>query len=309
MEAILTLNQSKNSFVPRKIILADIAGVCFGVRRALKMAEEVRKERDGKITTLGPIVHNEQVISRMESQGIGTSANLEEIQEGTVILSAHGVSPKILERAKSQQLQIVDVTCPFVTKVHRTAKKLYQEGYQILLIGDPDHTEVKGIIGTIESIGGSVTLVSDVKEVPNLKLSKKVGIVSQTTQRNENYAEIVGAISKIADEVRAINTICGATDELQDAAVKMAREVEVAIVIGGKKSANTRRLRDICEEQGIPAYHIETADEIQEAWLEGKINIGITAGASTPDWMIEDIASTINGGKLPEDWQLHHPDE
>jgi len=133
--------------------------------------------------------------------------------------------------------------------------------------------------------------------------------VCQTTQRGDNWAAIVGAICRVASDVRAINTICNATDELQDAAMRLAKQVEIVVVVGGHKSANTRRLRDLCEEQGTPAYHIETADEIEAEWLEGKQIIGLTAGASTPDWLIEDVARRLNGGDLPEDWRLHHPDE
>ncbi len=293
----------------RRIVLARVAGFCFGVRRAVEMTQAARRERIGRLTTLGPIIHNEQVIARLQTEGVETAPTLEAIPEGTVVLSAHGVAPTVLQQARAQGLDIVDVTCPFVTKVHRMAKQLYEQGYQVLLVGDPGHTEVKGVMGAVEAIGGCVTRVSTPEDVRGLKLSKKVGIVSQTTQRAEDLAAIVAAVSRVAAEVRVYNTICGATDELQEAASQMAREVEVALVIGGKKSANTRRLRQLCEEEGVPAYHIETADEIEPAWLEGKTVIGLTAGASTPDWIIEEVARALNAGELPADWRLHHPDE
>lgn len=293
----------------RRIVLAEVAGFCFGVRRAVEMAHAARRERFGKLTMLGLIVHNEQVIERMRDEGIETAPNLEQITNGTVILSAHGVSPLIPQQAKAQGLSIVDVTCPFVTKVHRAAKTLVEQGYELLIVGDPGHTEVKGVIGAVEALGGSITVVSTPEQVRELRLSKKVGLISQTTQRGDNFAAIVAEVCRTTQDVRAINTICGATDELQEAAVRLARQVEVAIVIGGKKSANTCRLRQLCEEQGIPAYHIETADEIREEWLEGKEVIGLTAGASTPDWIIEEVACHLNYGRLPSDWRLHHPDE
>ena len=297
----------------RRIVLAHVAGFCFGVKRAVDIANAARLERVGTMTLLGPIVHNEQVIAKMDSEGIGTKPTLEEIREGTVVLSAHGVAPSVVTQARAQGLDILDVTCPFVTKVHRTAKQLYDQGYQVLLVGDQGHTEVKGIVGAVEAMGGKVTVISTAEEVRALqaeaKLSKKVGLVSQTTQRSGNFGEIVGEVAKTAVDVRAVNTICNATDELQDAAVRLARQTEVVIVVGGRKSANTRRLRQLCEEQGVPAYHIETAEEIEPAWLEDKTDIGLTAGASTPDWIIEDVARALNGGALPEDWRLHHPDE
>jgi (E)-4-hydroxy-3-methyl-but-2-enyl pyrophosphate reductase len=293
----------------RRIVLAEVAGFCFGVRRAVEMANAARRERLGRLTTLGPIVHNEQVIARMRDEGIETAPALEAIPEGTVILSAHGVAPSVLTNAKAQNLDIVDVTCPFVTKVHKAAKQLFEQGYQILIVGDPGHTEVKGVLGTLDSLGGKATLISFPEQVRELKLSRKVGLISQTTQRGDTFAAIVSEVCKRVPDVRALNTICGATDELQDAAIRLAQEVEVAIVIGGKGSANTRRLRQLCEEQGIAAYHIETPEEIQEAWLADKEVIGLTAGASTPDWIIEEVARHLNGGELPVDWRLHHPDE
>jgi 4-hydroxy-3-methylbut-2-enyl diphosphate reductase len=293
----------------RRIVLAEVAGFCFGVQRAVQITESARRERHGRLTTLGPIIHNDQVIARLKAQGVDTAPALAAIPDGTVVLSAHGVAPEVVKQAREQGLEIVDVTCPFVTRVHRMARQLYEQGYQILLVGDPGHTEVKGVIGAVESIGGTVTLVNSPEQVRGLTLGKKVGLVCQTTQRGDNWAAIVAEVSRIAGEVRAYNTICNATDELQDAAVRLARQVEVAIVVGGRKSANTRRLRQLCADQGIPAYHIETADEIEDVWLEGKEIIGLTAGASTPDWLIEDVARRLNGGELPADWRLHHPDE
>lgn len=296
----------------RRIVVAEVAGFCFGVQRAVDMTMQARQERDGKMTVLGPIVHNEQVIARLQTKGVDTLPMLDSIREGTVVLSAHGVAPDVVAQAKSQGLNILDVTCPFVTKVHRTAKQLYDQGYQVLLVGDPGHTEVKGIVGAVEELEGTVTVVSSVDDVRALyldaRLGKKVGIVSQTTQRSADYGAIVGEVARTATDVRAVNTICYATDELQAAAVRLARQVDVALVIGGRKSANTRRLRQLCEEQGIPAYHIETPEDIQFEWLEGKDTIGLTAGASTPDWIIEDVARALNGGQLPDDWQLRHPE-
>lgn len=297
----------------RRIVLAEVAGFCFGVKRAVDIANAARQASRGSITLLGPIVHNTQVIAKMEHEGIGTASTLADIREGTVVLSAHGVPPSTVTQARSQGLDILDVTCPFVTKVHRTAKQLYDQGYQVLLVGDEGHTEVKGVVGTVMAEGGTITVVSTVEEVRALKaankLSKKVGLVSQTTQHNAHFGEIVGEVARTATDVRAVNTICNATDELQEAAVRLARKVDVVIVVGGRKSANTCRLRQLCADQGLAAYHIETAAEIEAEWLDNKAIIGITAGASTPDWIIEDVARALNDGKLPEDWRLRHPDE
>lgn len=290
----------------RRIVLADVAGFCFGVRRSVEMVTAARRERTDKITTLGPIIHNEQVTRRLQNEGVDAATQVKEITEGTVVLSAHGVSPQVRQEVQERGLEVIDVTCPFVTKVHRTARQLVEQGYQLLLVGDHGHTEVKGVLGAVE---GAVTVVSSVEEARQVELGRKVGIVSQTTQKLETFAAIVGEVAKRAGEVRAINTICGATDELQEAARKLAREVDVVIVIGGRKSANTRRLRDTCEKEGVPAYHIETKEEIQEEWLEGKEVIGVTAGASTPDWLIEEVIAHLNGGEMPANLRLKHPDE
>jgi 4-hydroxy-3-methylbut-2-enyl diphosphate reductase len=293
----------------RRIVLAKVAGFCFGVRRAVDMTEAARASRSGRLTVLGMLVHNEQVISRMRDSGIDSAGSLDAIEEGTVVLSAHGVAPAVSVSVRSRGLDVVDATCPFVTKVHRSAKVLHEQGYQLLLVGDRGHTEVRGVMGALEAVGGSLTVVSSVEEVRRLPLRRRVGVVSQTTRRAEEFAAIVAEVCRRADDVRAINTICNATDELQEAAVDLASRVEVAIVIGGANSANTRRLRELCASVGIPAYHVQGPEDIDDAWLEGKESIGITAGASTPDWIIEDVARRLNGGFLPDDWCLRHPDE
>src|SRR5579859_762821 len=270
----------------RRIVLAEVVGFCFGVKRAVDLAQAARRGISGPVTTLGPIIHNEQVIDRLRAEGIDTTSKLEHIREGPVVLSAHGVAPTVMAQARAQGLDVVDVTCPFVTRVHRTACQLHEQGYQILLVGDQGHTEVNGVVGAVEAVGGTVTVVSTPEQVRDLSLSRKVGIVCQSTERGDNWAAIVGEVIRKAIDVRAVNTICGATDELQAAAVRLARQVDVAIVIGGRQSANTRRLRQLCADEGIPAYQIETAEEIDPKWLEGRERIGITAGASTPDWLI-----------------------
>lgn len=290
----------------RKIVLAKTAGFCFGVQRAVDIVLEARARTSGRLTSLGPIVHNNQVAGKLRAEGVEAAADLGSIQEGAVILSAHGVAPATEEQARQQGLDVVDVTCPFVTRVHRTAQTLVQQGYQLLLLGETDHSEVKGIVGAVH---GRVTVVRGPEDIKRLRLSRKVGIVTQTTQKAELFAAVVAEVSKTVFDVRAFNTICNATDELQDAAVELARQVDAVIVVGGRQSANTARLRQICEEEGVPAYHVETAQEIRDEWLEGKETIGVTAGASTPDWLIEDVVRRLNDGKLPKDFKIQHPDE
>ncbi len=288
------------------IKLARVAGFCFGVQRAVDLTTQARREIDGRMTTLGMLVHNPQVIARLQESGIESAPALESIPEGTVVLSAHGVAPGTLAEARARGLNVVDVTCPFVTRAHRCAQQLVEQGFQLIVLGDPGHTEVKGILG---AVNGQAVLVQSAEQVRGLKLSRRVGIVSQTTQRAETFAAVVAEVSRTAFEVRAFNTICNATDELQEAAVELAQQADVVIVVGGRKSANTRRLRDLCAAQGVPAYHVETAEEIEDSWWKDVKTVGVTAGASTPDWLIEEVVRRLNGGSLPEGMQIRHPDE
>ena len=209
----------------RRIVLAEVAGFCFGVKRAVEMTLTARKQQAGRLTTLGPLIHNNQVIDRMRAEGVVMATDMADIRSGTVVMSAHGVAPGVQEQAAAQGLRVLDVTCPFVTKVHRSARQLYEQGYQVLLVGDKGHTEVKGVVGAVEALGGGVTVVSSAEEVGSLDLGKKVGVVSQTTQYTETFAAVVGAVCRRVTDVRAINTVCGATDELQEAAIRLARQV------------------------------------------------------------------------------------
>lgn len=301
--------EERGAWQTRRIVLAKVAGFCFGVRRAVDLTLTARRERPGRIATLGSLVHNEQVIGQLLDAGIERTDSISTLTDGAVVLSAHGVAPSVVRNARERGLNVVDGTCPFVTKVHRAARALFAQGYQIVMVGDQGHTEVKGVIGAAEEWGASVDVVGGPGDVAFITLSDRVGVISQTTHRGDTFRAVVAEIRGRASDVHAINTVCGATDELQDAAMKLAAEVEVVIVVGGKKSANSARLRAICAEQGVPAYQVETSADIDEAWLEGKSVIGLTAGASTPDFMIEEVARALGNGKLPDEWRLHHPDE
>jgi len=287
------------------VVLAEAYGYCFGVRRAVEIVEKVRREREGSLTTLGPIIHNPQVVAKHQEMGIGYCTNLEDIEDGIVVMSAHGVPPTTLHQAKDKGLGIVDVTCPFVTKVHNAVQRFAKEGYEIVILGDEGHTEVKGVIGSVEAVGGKYTVVSDPNDISRVGTPRKVGVVTQTTQMAEAFAKLVGELTKICYEVRAVNTICGATDELQASATELSGKVDVVLVVGGKNSANTKRLRDIIESKGTPAYHIETVVEIDETeWLGDRVKtVGITAGASTPDFIIDEILEFLTHGEtaVPKD--------
>ncbi len=287
----------------KQIVLATHMGFCFGVRRAVDMVEQARNSQQGRITTLGPIIHNHQVVERHRLMGIELAHELSEVQDGTVVLSAHGVSPQVEIDAAAQGLQVISVTCPYVAKLHKSAVKEVQNGYTILLVGDPGHTEVMGTVGAIEHAGGTAIVISSAAEVDGLPALKHIAVLAQTTQKLSIFSDVVAALVKVCPDIHVINTICHATEERQNSALQLAKKVDAVVVIGGRNSANTRRLRDICQAVGIPAYHIETADEIEISWFDDINIIGITAGASTPDWLIEDVVKrvvTLTGAEIQE---------
>lgn len=273
-----------------KVIVAEKAGVCYGVRRALELvSSELRKGH--KIATLGPLIHNPQAVKRLEAQGVRVVSDLKELDGGAVVMPSHGVPREVRLAAQEAGLRIVDATCPFVAKVHKVAKKLADSGYMVVVVGDPGHSEVKGIVS---AAGDSAVVVSTVAEVDKYNLSgKKVGVVSQTTQTPEHFGAIVGKIAAVASEVVAHNTICYATHDRQSAARDLAPRVDAMFVVGGRNSANTNRLAEICRESGVPTYHIETADEIDEQAVKNYRVVGLTAGASTPDWVIEEVKARL----------------
>ncbi|MDH7601958.1 MAG: 4-hydroxy-3-methylbut-2-enyl diphosphate reductase [Armatimonadota bacterium] len=273
-----------------KVVVADRAGVCYGVRRALEIVEsELRKGR--KLATLGPLIHNPQAVKRLEERGVKVVQDIAELDDGAIVMPSHGVPKAIREAAERAGLQVVDATCPFVAKVHRVVRRLAEHGYEVVVIGDPGHSEVKGILS---AAGENAVVVSSVQDVEGLDwTAKKVGIVCQTTQTPEHFGEIVGRIAARAAEVVAHNTICYATHDRQSAARSIAPKVDAMFVVGGRNSANTNRLAEICRECGVRTYHIETADEIDPEALRGCTVVGLTAGASTPDWVIEEVKSRL----------------
>lgn len=277
-----------------EIFVAENAGFCFGVKRAVKMAFDAAEEHDGSVHSLGPLIHNPQVVERLAEKGVQRVDALTEIEEGVVILRSHGVSsPQVIQDAEAQGLHIIDATCPFVTNAQRYAKQLVDEGYQVVMVGDRYHPESQSVLG---HAGGEILVTEEFEEIKKMmnKFSKKrIGIISQTTQTYGKFSEIVVKCLQICEEVKVFNTICYATEDRQTEAQGMAEKVEAMVVVGGKNSANTTHLADICREKGIRVYHIETAREIEEEWFSGIQKVGVTAGASTPDWIITEVVEHL----------------
>lgn len=266
------------------IEVARYAGVCYGVERALGMAEKAAGEARKPVNTLGPLIHNPLVVNDLERIGVGTASNVSEVEEGTLIIRAHGVVPSVVEDARNRGLDVLDATCPYVKKVHNAAERLVREGYQLIVVGESGHPEVEGIMG---HAGDDAHVVSVPGDLDAIDLSRKVGVVVQTTQTPGALADVVAELSKRTMDLRVINTICSATQERQDSAAELARRVDAMIVVGGKNSGNTRRLAEICTAACPKTHHIEDASEIEATWFDGASHIGVTAGASTPASHIE----------------------
>ena len=272
-----------------KVILARRAGFCFGVKRATQMAFEAAN-MDKKTYTLGPIIHSPQVVNKLEGMGVKALENLDSVDSGTIIIRSHGVASHEISEAISKELEIVDATCPFVKKAQEHVKRLSETGYGVVVVGDADHPEVQGIV----SYGGDrVFVVGSGDEVKKLPVMSKIGIVAQTTQSFENLKNVVLECLLRGGEIRVFNTICDATAVRQEDAKELARRVDCMLVIGGYNSANTRRLAEVCVELQPRTHHIETAAEINLAWFDGVDRIGVTAGASTPKWIIDEVMNKL----------------
>lgn len=273
-----------------KVVVADRAGVCFGVKRALEL---VAAESGGgePIATLGPLIHNPQVVDRLTEQGVRVVGSVEEAEAGGIVMPSHGVPSSVKDAAEAAGLRVIDATCPFVANVHQKVDALSSEGYTVVILGDPDHSEVKAIRS---AAGDGAVVISTPEQARQTNWSgKRVGVVCQTTQVPDRFAETVGAIAAGAKEVVAYNTICYATSERQAAARALAPEVEAMFVVGGRNSANTNRLTEICLEAGVPTFHVETAAEVRPEWVKGMQVVGVTAGASTPDWIIDEVRELL----------------
>lgn len=272
-----------------EIILAKRAGFCFGVKRATQMAFEAA-EKKGQTYSLGPIIHSPQVVSRLEELGVKVLKGLDEIDAGTIIVRSHGVTSEELEEAIRKQLDVVDATCPFVKKAQENVQSLSEAGYDVVVVGDADHPEVQGIVSFAK---GKVYVIGSEEEAARLPKMKKIGIVAQTTQSFENLKHVVLECLLKGAEIRIYNTICDATAVRQQEAMSLAREMDCMLVIGGYNSANTKRLAEVCAEIQPRTHQIETAQEIDPSWFNGVAKVGVTAGASTPKWLIDEVVERV----------------
>jgi 4-hydroxy-3-methylbut-2-enyl diphosphate reductase len=273
-----------------KIILAKSAGYCFGVRDAVNAAYDVSKEH-GEVYMLGDIVHNENVVEDLEKKGVKVVENLEEIPEDKpVLFRAHGTSKDVWKKAEDKKMNIIDATCPLVHDIHREVKELHAEGRKIIIIGDHGHDEVIGIASQVE---GAI-IIASIKEAQKLRKTKKAGIVSQSTQAIENVQDIINILMTKVVDLRFINTICFPTKRNHQQIKELSVITDMMLIIGSFTSANSKRLTELSLERNKNTYQVTNAAEIDSSWFKNNINsVGISAGASTPDWIIESVIKKV----------------
>ncbi|MFQ5796058.1 MAG: 4-hydroxy-3-methylbut-2-enyl diphosphate reductase [Candidatus Bipolaricaulia bacterium] len=277
-----------------KIETATVLGFCFGVRRAIDIVAQ-DAEKHGPLETFGTTVHNPYVINDLEKQGAKVVGSLDDVETGTVAITAHGVGEEIYQVIEEKGYRLVDTTCPIVSKAQREAHRLIDEGFQMILYGEADHKEVRGVLGWAQ--GKAIAIMDPKADVPIPR--RKVALISQTTKGPESFIHFISEflthnMDRI-NEVRIVNTTCPETNERYAAAQELATRADLLIVIGGKHSANTRKLAETCRKTGVETYHIESADEIQPEWVVGKQHVGVTAGASTPDASIDAVVERLGG--------------
>ena len=272
-----------------KIELAKSYGFCYGVKRAIKIAEE----HPGS-ATFGPLIHNKDEIERLKNNfNVDLVENLDEaLKYDTLVIRTHGITKDRLKYLKQNGKKIINATCPYVTTPQQIVEKMSKEGYTIVIFGDKNHPEIQGVASYSVDPERTFTILST-DELIGLPLGSKVAVVAQTTRKPQQYKEIVAALTVRVAELRVFNTICNATFENQDAAAELAKKCDIMVIVGGKNSSNTKQLYSICKSYLNDCYHIENESELQKSWFDGKTHCGISAGASTPDWVIKNVINKI----------------
>lgn len=276
-----------------KVQRAEHAGACYGVQRALDMAEEALRLH-GRADTLGPLIHNPQVVADLEARGARVAERAEDVQAGTVVIRSHGVMPQVREQLAAAQAEVVDATCPHVLRAQKAAQQLAAQGCRVLIVGDPGHPEVCAIREYARREGAKVDVVQSAEDIPD-DLYDPVGVVVQTTQRAEVLQAVLVRLQERGLQPQVRDTICSATGERQQAAERLAASVDAMVVIGGRNSSNTTRLAEICADACPRTFHVESADELDRSRFAGCESIGVTAGASTPEYQIAEVMRALQG--------------
>jgi 4-hydroxy-3-methylbut-2-enyl diphosphate reductase len=272
-----------------KVIVADKCGFCPGVKNAIRLAEKILAEHE-HVYSLGPIIHNKDVVEKLAKQGLKTIDSVDRIQKGTVLIRSHGAAPEQIEKIKKKGLEIIDATCVLVKRLQQIATQLENEGYQVVVIGDANHPEIQAVLGCAKQ----AIVVADQNDLHKLPKNARLGIVCQTTQTPQHFSEMLAAVAKQDfKELKVINTLCKEAVKRQQSAVKVCRQVDIMFVLGGLQSANTKKLAELCQKYNPQTFHLQNADDLDKMLLAGKKIAGVTAGASTPDWIIADFVKKL----------------
>ncbi len=280
-----------------KVLVAKKLGFCFGVRHAIDLAQGLL-ENGEQVYCLGPLIHNNHVVERLAQNGLNVVDSLDEVPQPianqevpTVLIRSHGCRPEILQEVEKRGLKLADATCVLVKKAQKLVSKLHKEGYKVVVIGDPKHPEIKGVVG----YAPEVVVVADEGDLVNLPDRGKLAIISQTTISPEEFGRLVGLITaRNYQEIKAVSTICHETSHRQASAIELCGQVDVMFVLGSNSSANTCELADLCSKTSVATYHLQTKGEFKSQYIEGHSVAGITAGASTPDWIIQEFVEYLD---------------
>ena len=274
-----------------KVLLAEYAGFCMGVQRAIDLAHRTAEEAAAPVFVLHEIVHNKSVVRDLEAKGVKSVDNVDQVEGGTLIISAHGASPDVIEKAKAKGLTVVDTTCPLVSKIDRIVKKLAQNGYTILLLGDKDHAEVRGLKGVAPDSTIVFRYEDEIAGLP--EMDRPVALVSQTTQNIKYFESIAEKIKEKYPQAEVFNTICDATEKRQSSVIELGKQVDLMITVGSRNSANSKRLQEVASTVAPKSYLVDNAAELNPEWFAGVRTVGVTAGASTPDNLIQGVIDKI----------------
>ena len=269
-----------------KIELAKGAGFCFGVKRAVNIALKTVREVDPPVYTIGPIIHNPQVVEKLRQQGIIPVAEITDLPPGIVIIRSHGIHPDLRQQIRESGHRVIDATCPFVRRAQNYADQLNKEGFKTVIVGKKDHPEVEGLLG---HSGQKAVVVYDSLDLKQLGGQERIGVIAQTTTPFSQFQQVVLKLLEKTKELRVYNTTCSSTEKRQKETANLARRADLMLIMGGKNSANTSRLAELCRQIGTETHHIETAAELLPEWLRGKSLVGVSTGTSTPHWVIDRL--------------------
>ncbi len=272
-----------------KVVVAEKCGFCHGVKNAISVAEQVLAEKND-VYSLGPIIHNRDEVEQLANIGLKTVGKVEEIQSGTVLIRSHGAAPEQIAKLREKGLNIVDATCILVKRVQHIASELEKDGYKVVIIGEENHPEVRAVMGCAKD----VVVIADESDLHKLPQNAKLGVVCQTTQSPEHFGKMLGAIGRGGfSELKVINTLCKEAIKRQESAVQLCKQVDIMFVLGGLESANTRRLAELCKKYNSETFHLQNWNELDKNILLGKNIAGVTAGASTPEWIIAEFVKNL----------------